>query len=272
MDYLVDFTITIPDDASPAEIEQRLAGETTHVAELAAQGHALRVWKPLPDDGHRRALGLYRAASDDELETILDSLPLRPWMEISVTALAKHPNDPAQSTVWRANATRRPHHRPVGTTRNALPNPQLRHVYRLDAELDAPIDLGDTPQGRRRIIPLTRGHATGPYFDAELLPAGGADWQIVRAGGSSVADIRYTLKTAGGALLYVQSQGVRHGDPGVLARLAAGEDVDPSEYTFRTSVTIETADAELAWVNDGVFIAVGGRRPNGVSYNVYLVA
>jgi len=155
---------------------------------------------------------------------------------------------------------------------NALPDPELRHVYRLDAELDAPIDLGDTPQGHRRIIPLTCGRAKGPSFDAELLPAGGADWQIVRAGGSSVAGIRYTLKTAGGALLYVQSQGVRHGDPNVLARLAAGEHVDPSEYTFRSAVTIETADPELAWVNDGVFIAVGGRRPSGVSYDVYLVA
>jgi muconolactone D-isomerase len=97
MEYLVDFIITIPDDAAPAEIEQRLAGETTRVAELAAQGHALRVWKPLPEDGRRRALGLYRAASDEELEAILDSLPLRPWMEVAVTALAKHPNDPARS-------------------------------------------------------------------------------------------------------------------------------------------------------------------------------
>jgi hypothetical protein len=60
--------------------------------------------------------------------------------------------------------------------------------------------------------------------------------------------------------------------PDVLARLAAGEDVDPSEYTFRTSVTIETADPALTWVNDGVFIAVGGRWPSGVSYDVYLVA
>jgi hypothetical protein len=155
---------------------------------------------------------------------------------------------------------------------NALPDPKLHHVYRLDAELDAAVDLGDTPHGRRRIIPLTRGHAAGPYFDAELLPAGGADWQIVRASGSSIADIRYTLKTDSGALLYVQSQGVRHGDPAVLARLSAGEHVDPSEYTFRTTVTVETADPQLAWVNDGVFIAVGARRPSGVSYDVYLVA
>jgi muconolactone D-isomerase len=97
MDYLVEFIITIPDDAPPAEIEQRLTGETTRVAELAAQGHVLRVWKPLPEDGRQRALALYRAASDQELETILDSLPLRTWMEISVNALAEHPNDPARS-------------------------------------------------------------------------------------------------------------------------------------------------------------------------------
>jgi muconolactone D-isomerase len=97
MDYLVEFTITIADDAPPAEIEQRVAGETTRVAELAAQGHVLRVWKPLPEDGRQRALALYRAGSDNELAAILDSLPLRPWMDISVTALAEHPNDPARS-------------------------------------------------------------------------------------------------------------------------------------------------------------------------------
>jgi hypothetical protein len=153
----------------------------------------------------------------------------------------------------------------------ALPSPKLRHVYRVDANLDAPVDLGETPEGHRRIIAWTGGRAEGPDFYAEVLGTGGADWQIVRPSGSSVADIRYTLKTDRGALLYVQSRGVRHGKPGVLARLAAGEDVDPSEYTFRTAVSIETSDPDLAWVNDGVFVAVGGRQPGGVSYDVYLV-
>jgi muconolactone D-isomerase len=95
MEYLVEFTITIPDGTPAAEIEQRRADEATRVAELAAQGHALRVWKPLPENGRPRALALYRASSDNELEAILDSLPLHPWMEVSVTPLAKHPNDPA---------------------------------------------------------------------------------------------------------------------------------------------------------------------------------
>jgi muconolactone D-isomerase len=96
MDYLVDFTLTVPEGTRASELEQRTTGEGTRVAELAAQGHALRVWKPLPDDGRSRAIGLYRAADDSELQAILESLPLWPWMEISVTALAEHPNDPAR--------------------------------------------------------------------------------------------------------------------------------------------------------------------------------
>jgi muconolactone D-isomerase len=95
MEYLVDFTITVPAEAPASEVELRMTGEATRVAELATQGHALRVWKPLPDDGRARAVGLYRAADDAELQAILESLPLRPWMETSVRALAEHPNDPA---------------------------------------------------------------------------------------------------------------------------------------------------------------------------------
>ena len=89
--------------------------------------------------------------------------------------------------------------------------------------------------------------------------------------GTALGDIRYTLQTDNGALLYVQSRGVRHGSPEVLERLGRGEDVDASEYTFRTSTQIETASRELAWLNKGVFISVGGRLQAGVIYETYLV-
>ena len=45
-----------------------------------------------------------------------------------------------------------------------------------------------------------------------------------------------------------------------------------SEYVFRTSTQIETASRDLAWLNKGVFISVGGRGPGGVIYETYLVA
>jgi hypothetical protein len=58
----------------------------------------------------------------------------------------------------------------------------------------------------------------------------------------------------------------------VLARLARGDEVAPSKYTFRTSTQIETAVPELDWLNKGVFVGVAGRQPAGVVYEVYLVS
>lgn len=91
------------------------------------------------------------------------------------------------------------------------------------------------------------------------------------ADGTAIGDIRYTLQTDGGDVLYVQARGVRHGSDQVLARLARGEEVDASEYTFRTATQIETAATELDWLNKGVFVSVGGRQLGGVVYETYLV-
>jgi hypothetical protein len=154
---------------------------------------------------------------------------------------------------------------------NRLPDPRLTLVYRLEATLAAPLNLGEIAQGHRRIVPLTGGTFTGPELNGKLLPGASADWQIVLPDGTALGDIRYTLQTDGGALVYVQSRSVRHGTAEVLARLGRGEDVDASEYTFRTSTQIETAAPELGWLNKGVFISVGGRQAGGVIYETYLV-
>jgi hypothetical protein len=154
---------------------------------------------------------------------------------------------------------------------NQLPKPRLTQVYRLEATLGQPLDFGDTAQGHRRIVPQTGGTFTGPELNGKLLPDASADWQIILPDGTALGDIRYTLQTDSGDLLYVQSRGVRHGSAEVLARLGRGEDVDASEYTFRTSTQIETAAADLDWLNKGVFISVGGRQAAGVIYETYLV-
>jgi hypothetical protein len=103
------------------------------------------------------------------------------------------------------------------------------------------------------------------------VPGASADWQIVLTDGTALGDIRYTLQTNDGDLLYVQSRSVRHGPPEVLARLGRGEDVDATEYTFRASTRIETAAPDLDWLNKGVFIAAAARTAAGVIYDTYLV-
>ena len=154
---------------------------------------------------------------------------------------------------------------------NQLPDPRLTRIYRLEATLAQLLDLGETAQGHRRIVPLTGGTFTGPELNGTLLPGASADWQIVLSDGTALGDIRYTLETDGSDLLYVQSRGVRHGSAEVLSRLGRGEDVDASEYTFRTSTQIETAAPHLDWLNKGVFISVAGRQATGVIYETYLV-
>ena len=152
-----------------------------------------------------------------------------------------------------------------------LPEPQLTKILRLEASLGEALDVGIVAQGRRRIVPLTGGRFAGPELNGALLPGVSADWQIVLPDGSALGDIRYTLQTDQGDLLYVRSQSVRHGSAEVLARLGRGEEVDPSKYVFRASTQFETAAPDLDWLNKGIFISVAGRQPGFVIYEVYLV-
>jgi hypothetical protein len=152
-----------------------------------------------------------------------------------------------------------------------LPDPRLNLIYRSEAAVGDPHNLGEISAGHRRIVPLTGGTFSGPELRGTLLPGASADWQIILTDGTALGDVRYTLETERGDLLYVQSRGVRHGSPDVLERLGRGEDVDAAENTFRTSAKIETGAPDLEWLNKGIFISVGGRQPGGVLYEVYLV-
>jgi hypothetical protein len=158
-----------------------------------------------------------------------------------------------------------------GVMKSRLPEPRLMKVLRLEASLGDALDVGNVAQGRRRIVPLTGGTFAGPELNGTLMPGASADWQIVLPDGTALGDIRYTLQTDHGDLLYVRSQGVRHGSAEVLARLSRGEEVDASEYVFRTSTQIETGAPDFDWLNKGVFISVAGRQPGGVIYEIYLV-
>ena len=146
----------------------------------------------------------------------------------------------------------------------------LRPLFKAEITLAPPHDLGDTPQGRRRIIGITGGRFSGERLSGRVL-AGGADWQLVRADGVADLDARYTLETSDGALIYVRNRGYRHGPPDVLKRLSSGENVEPSLYYMRTTPRFETGDARYAWLNRIVCVATGARRPAAVELEIYEV-
>lgn len=86
---------TVPEETSPAKVDELRAAEAVRAAELAKAGHHLvRLWRPPLGPGEWRSIGLFRAADEAELREVLASLPLHIWMKVTITPLTPHPNDP----------------------------------------------------------------------------------------------------------------------------------------------------------------------------------
>jgi len=143
-------------------------------------------------------------------------------------------------------------------------------IFTIHAELEAIMSLGQTPLGERRIINILGGPVRGPRLNGRVLP-GGADWQIIRADGAADIQARYTIESDAGARILVSSKGLRHGPPDIIAKLARGENVDPSLYYFRTLMRFETADPAVDWMNRILAIAHGKREARAVRLDVYEV-
>jgi muconolactone D-isomerase len=94
MEFLVNMTTHVPAGTSEQAVDDIKAREAAHSAELAAQGHLLRLWRPPLKPGEWRTLGLFAADDATQLEDVLASMPLRVWRTDVVTPLSPHPSDP----------------------------------------------------------------------------------------------------------------------------------------------------------------------------------
>ena len=151
-----------------------------------------------------------------------------------------------------------------------IATPELTLVTDLTVHVAPPIDVGETPHGGRRIIPLLGGTFSGPRLSGRMIP-GGSDYQYWRNDGATEIHARYVLETDKGALIYVENTGIRHAPPEAMARLAAGLPVDPSVVYFRSVAKLETAAKDLAWVNRGIFLCSGARFPDRVLIRIFEV-
>ncbi len=97
IEYLVTMTTHVPDGTAQQEVDEVRAREAARSAELAAQRHLLRLWRPPLRPGEWRTLGLFAADDADRLEEVLASMPLRVWRTDEVTPLGPHPFDPGLS-------------------------------------------------------------------------------------------------------------------------------------------------------------------------------
>ena len=149
--------------------------------------------------------------------------------------------------------------------------PQLRFFADLSVQVAPAHEVGDTPGGRRRVIPILGGEAVGEGWKARIVP-GGADFQQIVTPTLAKLDARYLLETEAGELIFVQNSAIRAAPAEVTAKLIRGEPVDPSLVYFRCVPSFETSAPSLRWINERIFVGTGVRRPDRVEIGCFELA
>jgi hypothetical protein len=146
-------------------------------------------------------------------------------------------------------------------------------LFEMIVDLDPRLDFGAGPLGQRVLFGSAGGKFEGSKLRGEVL-RGGGDWTLFRPNGVMTLDVRLTLKTADGALVYM-TYGGRWVTPAELrvemADSATRYKIDPSRYYFRTNPLFETGASHYAWLNDIVCIGYGYLVEGGIAYKVFQV-
>lgn len=123
----------------------------------------------------------------------------------------------------------------------------------LTATLGPPLAIG-----ARVIVPVTGGTFDGPRMKGTIHGDAGGDWVTARPDGSIRLDVRVTLTTDDGALIYASYGGV-----GV---------VSGNGRALRTAPLFETADPRYSWLNNVQAVGIGSTGQDAVSYEIYALS
>ena len=118
--------------------------------------------------------------------------------------------------------------------------PQLEFAMQLRVTLDNAYVVGETPHGRRQVIPITGGTFEGPLLKGTIL-SGGADYQLGSADGSRTElEAIYSIRTDDGVNIHVRNRGL----------ICTGE-----SFYFKAVPQFEApADSKYAWLNNAIFV------------------
>jgi len=119
-------------------------------------------------------------------------------------------------------------------------------LCRVEAKVAPNIRLSGTPLGTRVIAELLSARFEGARFNAKLKGNAAADWLVISADGRiGLMDVRLTIETDDGALIYLQYNGRSLNSP------------ESKRSEIRVSPRFETGDARYAWLNEALGVGKG---------------
>ena len=125
---------------------------------------------------------------------------------------------------------------------------ESRYLMELSLDVAAQLDAGHTS-----IAPVTGGTFSGPRLNGTVRD-GGADW-ITQVSGHSSLDVRITLDTDDGAIIYMTYKGI-------VARNDSG-------LYWRVTPVFNTASEEYDWLNHIVCVGKSKQIPGKVAYDIF---
>lgn len=146
----------------------------------------------------------------------------------------------------------------------AIEAPQLEFVMQLKVTLGESYSVGETPRGRRNVVPITGGTFEGPSIKGTILN-GGADYQMGSADGRTEIEAIYSIKTDDGYYIHVRNRGI--------IASTKNEQGQPSFY-FRCAPQLEApANSPYSWMNNSLFLCAPGFSAGfrGIVLNVWKV-
>lgn len=142
-------------------------------------------------------------------------------------------------------------------TTTDIPGPETEFVMQLKVKLGTPYSVGETPKGRRTVIPITGGTFEGPQLKGTILE-GGADWQLAKGNRTEIEAI-YSIKTDDGVYIHIRNRGIIAGGDGGFYFKAAPQFEAPE-------------DSKYAWLNNALFLCSPAWGPGeGITLNVWKV-
>jgi hypothetical protein len=116
--------------------------------------------------------------------------------------------------------------------------------------------IGQVPEGVRTTFYISGGTVEGPNIRGTIKPVG-ADWFVLRSDGVGELDVRATIETDDGELIYVSYKGLA--------------DMGAAEPKIITNPVFRTASEKYSWLNSVFAVGIGAPGENKVSYSVYRI-
>jgi hypothetical protein len=132
---------------------------------------------------------------------------------------------------------------------------KLEHIFSHTVLVQSPPEvIGPVPDGIRINFYLNGGEVSGPKVRGKLRPVGG-DWLLIRPDGVGVVEVRGTIETADGALIFGAYNGVAEFGEGGYQGFLSGQ--LPFKIPMRAAGRYHTAHPAYQWLNRLQCVNVG---------------